>query len=69
MAVVEPPCCEPSKMPASMISELESPDIKQKILQIGVEVRTSTPQAMAEMQAKDIVAWRASMNSSGHVPE
>ena len=56
-------------MPASMISELESPDIKQKILQIGVEVCTSTPQAMAEVQAKDIVASRASMKSSGCVPE
>ena len=53
----------------ALLAVLESPDIKQKILQIGVEVRTSTPQAMAEMQAKDIVAFRASMKSSGYVPE
>jgi len=52
-----------------LVAVLESPDIKQKILQIGMEVRTSTPQAMAEMQAKDIVAFRASMKVAGYVPE
>ena len=53
----------------ALVAVVESPDITQKILQIGVEVCTSTPQAMAEMQAKDIVALRASMKSSGYVPE
>ena len=52
-----------------LVAVLESPDIKQKILQIGMEVRTATPQAMAEMQAKAIGAFRASMKSSGYVPE
>ena len=52
-----------------LVAVLESPDIKQKILQIGMEVRTSTPQAFAEMQSKDIVAFRASMKTAGYVPE
>ncbi len=52
-----------------LVAVLESPDIKQKILQIGMEVRTSTPQAFAELQSKDIVAFRASMKAAGFQPE
>ena len=52
-----------------LVAVLESPDIKQKILQIGMEVRTSTPQAFAELQSKDIVAFRASMKAAGYQPE
>lgn len=52
-----------------LVAVLESPDIKQKILQIGMEVRTSTPQAFAELQSKDIVAFRASMKTAGFQPE
>lgn len=52
-----------------LVAVLESADIKQKILQIGMEVRTSTPQAFAEIQSKNIVSFRASMKTAGYVPE
>lgn len=52
-----------------LVAVLESADVKQKILQIGMEVRTSTPQAFAELQAKDIVAFRGSMKAAGYQPE
>ena len=52
-----------------LVAVLESPDIKQKILQVGMEIRTSTPQAFAELQSKNIVSFRASMQAAGYVPE
>lgn len=66
----------PGKMSAALVQAwnkelvavLESPDIKQKIPQVGMEIRTSTPQAFAELLAKDIVAFRASMMTAGYVP-
>lgn len=52
-----------------LIAVLESADIKQKILQIGMEVRTSTPKEFAEIQSKNIVSFRASMQAAGFQPE
>ena len=52
-----------------LVALLESADIKQKILQIGMEVRTSTPQAFAKLQSESIVSFRTSMQAAGFQPE
>jgi tripartite-type tricarboxylate transporter receptor subunit TctC len=52
-----------------LLAVLEHPDMKAKILSIGMEIQTSTPQAFAEMQSKDIVQMRASMKAAGYEPE
>lgn len=67
----------PGKMPPSvlaawnkeLVSLLESAEMKQKILSIGMEIQTSTPQAMAKRQSEDLIAFRESMKKVGFEPE
>jgi tripartite-type tricarboxylate transporter receptor subunit TctC len=48
---------------------LELPEIKSRILQLGMEIQTSSSQAFAERQSKDIVAMRAAMKAAKYEAE
>lgn len=52
-----------------LVAALEMPDMKKKLLEVGIEVTTSTPAAFAERQARDIVAWTDYMKATGYQPE
>lgn len=50
-------------------SMVESPEIKQKLSGLGLEVQTSTPQEFHDRQLRDIVSFTASMKAAGFQPE
>ena len=67
----------PAKMPPPVLAAwhkeltavLEAPEMKARILQIGMEIQTSTPQAFAKRQTEDLAAFRESMKKVGFQPE
>ena len=50
-------------------SLVQSPEIKQKLSGLGLEVQTSTPQEFHDRQLRDIVSFTASMKAAGFQPE
>ena len=67
----------PAKTPASVVESLnrdlravlELPDMRQKLLGLGLEVQTSTPAELRDYQNKAIVSFTASMKAAGVEPE
>ncbi len=67
----------PAKTPASVIDALnrelravmEAPEMRQRMLGLGLEVQTGSPAELADFQAKAVVKFTASMKSAGVEPE
>lgn len=48
---------------------LETPEMRQRLLGLGLEPQTSTPAEFVERQARQIVAFTAAMKNAGYEPE
>jgi tripartite-type tricarboxylate transporter receptor subunit TctC len=48
---------------------LALPDLRKKLVELGLEVQTSTPAELAERQGRALVAFTASMKAAGYKPE
>lgn len=67
----------PARTPAAMIEMLnreiraviEAPEMRQKLLGLGLEAQTSTPAELRDYQNKAIVSFTASMKAAGIEPE
>lgn len=67
----------PAKMAPAMIAAwnkelravLEAPEMKQRLIGLGLEVQTSTPAEFAQRQSRDLVTFAASMKAAGFQPE
>jgi ribonuclease PH len=67
----------PARTPAAMIEMLnreiraviEAPEMRQKLLGLGLEAQTSTPAELRDYQNKASVSFTASMKAAGIVPE
>ncbi len=67
----------PAKMSPALIAAwnkelravLEMPEMKQRLVGLGLEVQTSTPQEFAAYQSKALVSFTASMKAAGFQPE
>jgi tripartite-type tricarboxylate transporter receptor subunit TctC len=66
-----------AKMSAGMINAwnkelrtvLELPEMRQRLVGLGLEVQTSTPAEFATRQSRDLVSFAASMKAAGFQPE
>ena len=47
---------------------LEAPEMKQRLVGLGLEVQTSTPTEFAQRQSRDLVTFAASMKAAGFQP-
>jgi tripartite-type tricarboxylate transporter receptor subunit TctC len=47
----------------------DSPDLKQKLIGLGLEVQTSTPAEFASRQARLVTSFGESMKATGYIPE
>ncbi len=52
------------KLNAEIVKTLASPDIRNRLLNAGVEPESSTPEALAEMERRDTVKWAAVIKSA-----
>lgn len=52
------------KLNAEIVKTLASPDIRNRLLNAGVEPESSTPEAVAEMARRDTVKWAAVIKSA-----
>ena len=67
----------PAKTPAPVIDALnrgiravmEAPEMRQRMLGLGLEVQTGSPAELVDFQAKAVVKFTASMKSAGVEPE
>jgi len=67
----------PARTPSSVIdmlnreirAVLETPDMRQKLLGLGLEVQTSTPAELRDYQNRAIASFTASMKAAGHEPD
>jgi tripartite-type tricarboxylate transporter receptor subunit TctC len=67
----------PGKTPPAMINAwnkelrtvLEAPEMKQRLVGLGLEVQTSTPKEFADYQSKSLAQFAASMKAAGFQPE
>lgn len=67
----------PGKTPPAMINAwnkelrtvLEAPEMKQRLVGLGLEVQTSTPKEFADYQSKALSQFAASMKAAGFQPE
>lgn len=48
---------------------LESKEMRERLVTLGLAVETSTPKEFAERQSRDIVSFRKSMEAAGYEPE
>ncbi|MFZ0071422.1 MAG: tripartite tricarboxylate transporter substrate-binding protein [Xanthobacteraceae bacterium] len=48
---------------------LEDPEVKAKILKMGMQAKSSTPQELAAYDRAELERWRAVVQASGYVPE
>jgi len=63
----------PAKTPDSIVEQLNraindalvSPNIRLRLLELGVDARGSTPQALRELLAAEIVRWRTVIEKAG----
>ncbi len=63
----------PAGVPAPLISFLSgeirkalvAPDVQERMLQLGLDARGSTPEEMHDRMAKDIAKWRAVIDKAG----
>jgi tripartite-type tricarboxylate transporter receptor subunit TctC len=63
----------PAKTPKAIIEQLNreinaalaSPQVKQRLLELGVNARAGTPEALRDLLAAEIVKWRAVIEKAG----
>jgi tripartite-type tricarboxylate transporter receptor subunit TctC len=63
----------PAGVPAEIVTllsaeirrALAAPDVQERMLQLGLDARGSTPQEMHDQMAKDIARWRAVIEKAG----
>jgi tripartite-type tricarboxylate transporter receptor subunit TctC len=48
---------------------LADPDVKAKILKMGMEARSSTPQELDNLNRSELARWGGAVKASGYVPE
>jgi tripartite-type tricarboxylate transporter receptor subunit TctC len=48
---------------------VEAPEMRQRLIGLGLEVQTSTPAEFAARQSRDLVSFAASMKAAGFEPE
>ena len=48
---------------------LETPEMRQRLLGVGLDVQTSTPKEFFERQARYIEMFTRSMKAAGHEPD
>jgi tripartite-type tricarboxylate transporter receptor subunit TctC len=48
---------------------LADPGVKEKILKMGMEARSSTPQALDQYDRSELARWGGAVKASGYVPE
>ena len=48
---------------------LETPEMKQRLVGLGLEVQTSTPKEFADYQSKSLAQFASSMKAAGYQPE
>jgi tripartite-type tricarboxylate transporter receptor subunit TctC len=48
---------------------LDDPEVKAKILKMGMEAKSSTPQELAVYDRAELERWRGVVKASGYVPE
>jgi len=48
---------------------LDTPEMRQRLLGLGLEPQTSTPAEFVERQARQVVAFTAAMKNAGYEPE
>jgi tripartite-type tricarboxylate transporter receptor subunit TctC len=67
----------PAKMSPALINAwnrelkavIEAPEMRQRLIGLGLEVQTSTPGEFAGRQSRDIISFTASMKAAGFQPE
>ncbi|MCX7273386.1 MAG: tripartite tricarboxylate transporter substrate-binding protein [Burkholderiales bacterium] len=67
----------PGKMSPALINAwnkelravVEAPEMRQRLIGLGLEVQTSTPAEFAARQSRDLVSFAASMKAAGFEPE
>ncbi len=67
----------PAKMSAGLVAAwnkelrtvLDAPEMRQRLIGLGLEVQTSTPAEFAARQSRDLVSFAASMRAAGFQPE
>lgn len=52
-----------------IVAVLDTAEVKQKLLDIGMEARSSTPSAFADMQKRDIARWTEDLRAINYQPE
>lgn len=67
----------PGKTPPAIVNAwnkelravLEAPEMKQRLVGLGLEVQTSTPKEFADYQSKALAQFAGSMKAAGYQPE
>ena len=57
------------KLNKLIVTALEDPALQDRALKLGIEMRGSTPEAMRERMARDIVRWRGVIEKANIAPE
>ncbi len=57
------------KLNKLIVTALEDPALQDKALRLGMEARGSTPEAMRDRMASDIVKWRSVIEQANIAPE
>jgi tripartite-type tricarboxylate transporter receptor subunit TctC len=57
------------KLNKLIVTSLEDPALQEKALRLGMDARGSTPEAMRDRMAQDIVRWRSVIEKANIVPE
>ena len=57
------------KLNKLIVTSLEDPALQEKALWLGMDARGSTPEAMRDRMAQDIVRWRAVIEKANIAPE
>ena len=54
---------------AKLVEVLALPDLRKRLVELGLEVQTSTPAELTDRQNRALVAFTASMKAAGYKPE
>ena len=57
------------KLNKLIVTALEDPTLQERALKLGMEARGSTPEAMRDRMAQDIVKWRSVIEKANIAPE
>ena len=57
------------KLNKLIVTALEDPTLQERALRLGMEARGSTPEAMRDRMAQDIVKWRSVIEKANIAPE